>query len=240
MATTGIEILITAKDKFSATFQRARGSIIETENRTREVNTVMGRWSNTVSKLGERLKLLGLIGLGTMAALFVKSPFVSAGFALIKQALEDLFLTITGSETLKRMQEISKWIRDFSKSLKDNKPLLDFIRNVTALTIGIAALGVVFAALRVIILPLGSLLGTIGGALASILGVGTLLGTVLLGLFVVGALINYKETIGDLKETFRGLFDIVMGFVERDPSKVWRGLKETLHGLVSFVTDSVL
>ncbi|KKL01149.1 hypothetical protein LCGC14_2627320 [marine sediment metagenome] len=63
--------------------EAAAKTISNAESKTKSLDEATKRYEKTLKNTKNQFKLFGLIGLGTMAALFVNTPILAAGAKLI-------------------------------------------------------------------------------------------------------------------------------------------------------------
>lgn len=94
----------------------------ETENRVKKVRGQIERWSSTMRTLLGQYKMLGLIGLGTLAAMIVNTPLIAAAFKIVGTAMTAV-ITILSTGVLPWFIAIANVILDIGTYIEDS-PLL--------------------------------------------------------------------------------------------------------------------
>ncbi len=110
----------------------------DTKSKTESVDTATKRYEKTLKNARNTMKMFGLIGLGTMAALFVNTPIMAAGFNLVRASLLRLFLLVQ-KDVLRVFKRLANAINKITDYLKDNPEQSKFV-------IGIVAIATMFAA----------------------------------------------------------------------------------------------
>ncbi len=203
----------------------------------------------------DRFRLLALIGMGTLAMLFMNTPIMQAGFEMIKAALTMLFITMQ-DYVLPVLEYFAGFIKQINDELRRDEGLRELVAVLTAIGVG-------FAVLSAFLVPILLLVKTLNGALTALsivwiklgkrihaiaragLGV-TLRGWLrLLGRFflpltiIMGLFDNWKEILIDFKNflgatsiVFEGFKKVVKGIITLNFGLFLQGIKMMLKGAI--------
>lgn len=203
----------------------------------------------------DRFRLLALIGMGTLAMLFMNTPIMQAGFEMIKAALTMLFITMQ-DYVLPVLEYFAGFIKQINDELRRDEGLRELVAVLTAIGVG-------FAVLSAFLVPILLLVKTLNGALTALsivwiklgkrihaiaragLGV-TLRGWLrLLGRFflpltiIIGLFDNWKEILIDFKNflgatsiVFEGFKKVVKGIITLNFGLFLQGIKMMLKGAI--------
>lgn len=137
---------------FKSGGQEVNKVLDDTKSKTESVDVATKRFTKTLDKAKDKFKLFGLIGLGTMAALFVNTPLMAAGFNLVRASLTNLFITIQ-KDILKVFKKMGNAINKVNKFLKENPQIAKYIIQLVALASAVALGLVFFSALAAVFNP---------------------------------------------------------------------------------------
>ncbi len=180
--------------------------IADAESKTKSLDTATKRYTKTLEDTKNKFKLFGLIGLGTMAALFVNTPILAAGFNLIRTSLLTLFIAMQ-SKILPVFTRVAKAINRVTRFLKEHPTILKWVTVFTALLASIAVGVAIFTAL-------GAAISAISGGFVILTGV---FGPTLVAIFTaLGAAIlaisgKFVIFVGVFGHTLTALAGIVTG-----------------------------
>ena len=203
----------------------------------------------------DRFRLLALIGMGTLAMLFMNTPIMQAGFEMIKAALTMLFITMQ-DYVLPVLEYFAGFIKQINDELRRDEGLRELVAVLTAIGVG-------FAVLSAFLVPLLLLVKTLNGALTALSVVWTKLGKKihaiarvglgaamrgwlrLLGRFflpltiVMGLFDNWKEILIDFKNflgatsiVFEGFKNVVKGIITLNFGLFLQGIRMMLKGAI--------
>lgn len=214
--------------------QDVNKTLDDTKSKTESVDVATKRYEKTLKKTGDSFKLFGLIGLGTMAALFVNTPIMAAGFNLIRFALLSLFITLQ-ARVLPVFKVLAKWINRINQFFKEHKTITKyttiFIGLVAAFAVGVAIIAGLSAAVLAIVGAFTILSSLLAGTavvlvplVATFLGLGIALGLIKLKDMAWEWL---SEKLSGIKEKLIGIKDKLAEFVGTKFDK----LREALWGI---------
>jgi len=217
----------------------------------------------------DRFRLLALIGMGTLAMLFMNTPIMQAGFEMIKASLTMLFITMQ-DYVLPMLKAFADFIKQINDELKRDEGLRELVAILTAVGVGFAVLSalavpvlLMVKTLNGFILMLSKGLRSLGKRILAIrqLGLGVvlrgwarLLGRIALPLTIVmGLMDNWKEILVDVKNFIsattvvaEGFKKVIIGLATLNFSLIGQGLSMMFKGFmyqfkyfVDFLVDLV-
>lgn len=142
---------IKGKDTATATIRKTGAALKETEHFTKGVDTASGRMNATLEESAQKFKMLGLIGLGTIAALFANTPLMTAGFKMLRAALLPLFLTLQ-KDLMPVFKLFASGIKKINEYLMEHPTVSKFASAITALGITFAITTVFLGAFNALFL----------------------------------------------------------------------------------------
>ena len=212
----------------------------------------------------DRLRLLALIGMGTLAMLFMNTPIMQAGFEMIKAALTMLFITMQ-DYVLPVLATFADYIKQINDYLMAHEGLRKFVGILTAAGVGFAVLSALLVPLLLVLKVTVSALRGFGAVLRFV-GRGILSAVRFLRPFarlvgrlslpitlLIGALSNWREVLGDLKIMFQGAITVAEGFkrvisgiihlnfrmIGEGLGLIFKGLTMQFKGFLSVFIDSI-
>lgn len=236
------------------------------ERHTKSIDNTMTDFFDTVKTGTDRFRLLGLIGLGTLSAIFVNTPILKAGFDVLNTSLVDLFTTITEGGAFDVFDEWAQRIDKFNTMLQNEPELLSLAQNLVNLTLNLA---IMTAILWPITIAFRTLIGVWGIASTVILRFGSILrglgmlftlirtwmpflfmffrgfaiavsvAFAVITVLIAGAIHNWAETLESFKVLFRGFAKVLDGIVNLDIKMVFDGLVMIVDGAFSVIADAV-
>lgn len=237
-----------------------------TTSHLKAFGTSVTRTNMSVGKLSGSLKMLGLIGVGTMAALFMNTPIMQAAFEDLRVELELLALTLS-EDVIPEMEKMSDSIRSVTDWLEAHPIILDLVQQLVAL-------GARFSIVMVLVGAFGGLLiGVLSGiALAASILVGRFVGLVeifgflrtvaavaisgislsmfllaaLMAVFLGGIMANWDEVwaavlqiVGGVLGIIEGLFNVFAGVLTLDLDRIVKGFGQQMAGVRDIIVGII-
>jgi hypothetical protein len=142
MTVASLIIDIKLRDTATPGIKNVGNAIKETDSKVKGITTSFKRLGGQLKKGIQKFKMLGLIGLGTIAALFMTTPLMTAAFKVFRLSLIRLFMVLQ-VKVLPMFKRWAKAITTLTRRLKES-PMLGWLQTLVAWGIKLAIF-VVFA-----------------------------------------------------------------------------------------------
>jgi len=229
-----LEEFIRLTNKAKDTVEKSSKSM---ERHTKSTENTFLSLSGTLKTVIDRFRLMALIGMGTLAMLFMNTPIMQAGFAKLKASLTELFITL--------QDNVNPEFDKFANIIHDINDYLEEHDTIRKLVTTLVELGVVMAIITVFIMPfymlarvvmampmlfwaLTGVFFKLGGAFRFVYGFLSIVLTDLIefGRFlftpfgiaigiaialIIGAFRNWKEVLEDVKRVIKGFLEVASG-----------------------------